>query len=58
MPLSFVRVVCGTCEGVISDGWPPDAPLEQCVVSRQICRTCEEEAALAVAEDRRRGVKA
>lgn len=44
MPLSYYRIVCGTCERVISNGWPPDAPPELCVLSRQTCRECEADA--------------
>lgn len=58
MPLSFYRIVCGTCERVISDGWPPEALPAQCVISKHTCRECEEEARLQVAEDRRRGLVA
>lgn len=59
MPLPFYRVMCGTCDCVISDGWPghpdvdPDVPR---VISRHLCRGCEEEAALQAAEDQRRGL--
>lgn len=61
MPMSFFRVVCGECERVVSDGWPADDSTQPEVarrISRQICRGCEEEAALQIKEDRRRGLTA
>lgn len=51
MPLSFYRIVCGECDRIISDGWPADAPPEQCLISKHTCRECEEDArAMGVAE--------